>query len=190
MLAKSAYPLRVGNFSTHPLRKTAPSLIPLLETHIRTGMHVLDIGCLADVTHFFPAQQVGESGHLTCVTPHERLGKSVKKRAKRARMLDRISVYTCSYSALGLDHLNGHIDFCLVSASAATPRDPETLFTELFGLIKPGRNCLWIERQKHISMPEQQNLLYTAENCGFVALDTPQHPQCHMMLLRRAGLTS
>jgi predicted methyltransferase len=93
--------------------------------------------------------------------------KSLKKRAKKTELIDRIETRICNHDSLGLDDLNEEIDFALAFAVVHEVSNTAQFFSEIYKTLKPTGMLLVAEPKGHISEKEFEITVSIAQQNGF-----------------------
>jgi len=90
-MAKHVCPVWIGYLLTSPIRKLFQNPQKLLGPYIEKDMVVLGAGCAMGFFSLPAAQMVGENGKVICVDIQKEMIKSLKRRALKAGVIDRIA---------------------------------------------------------------------------------------------------
>jgi tRNA A58 N-methylase Trm61 len=91
------------------------------------------------------ARLVGSSGHLIAVDVQPKMIASLKRRAAKANLLDRIDARVTSVETLGIADLAGKVDFTLAFAMVPEFPDARHFFAEVSQASKQNaRACCWL----------------------------------------------
>ena len=117
----------------------------ILSPYVEEGMKVLDIGCAMGFFSLPLAEMVSPNGKVICVDIQAKMIESLGKRARKAGLSERIETHLCRGNSLGLDDLQGQIDFALASAVVHEVPNAADFFAEIHGTLKPAANttCPW-----------------------------------------------
>jgi len=166
-MAEHVCPVWVGHLLASPVRKLFQNPRKILGPYVREGMTVLDVGCAMGFFSLPLAQMVGETGRVVCVDVQQPMLDALRRRARKAGYVDRIDPHLCSPDSLGLDHMNGTVDFTLASAVVHETPDPARFFSEIHALLKPGGRLLVSEPRAHVSQRAFRDTLACARQHGF-----------------------
>ena len=176
-------PFWVGYFLICPIRKWFQNPKKLLSGYIRPGMKALDIGCAMGFFSLPLSKMVGPDGKVICLDVQERMIQTLRKRANKAGLLDRIETRICKSDSLGLEDLNEEIDFALASAVVHEFPDTEAFFSEIYHTLKKSGKLLIIEPKAHVSIADFKNTIIKAEKSGFNVIEKPHVRGSHSALL-------
>jgi ubiquinone/menaquinone biosynthesis C-methylase UbiE len=131
------------------------------------------------------ATLVGPTGHIVCVDVQERMLQTLLKRARVARLAERLVTRVCSPMALGLDDFTGGIDFALAFAVVHEMPDPPHFFAEVARLLRPGARCLVAEPKGHVTVPAFEATLAAAAQAGLGLVGRPAIRRCRAAVLQK-----
>jgi hypothetical protein len=114
--------------------------------------------------------------------------KSLKKRAAKAGLSDRIESRICSPNSLEIDDIPGEIDFALAYAVVHEVPDSEALFSQVHQSMKPGSKFLLGEPKGHVSKDDFNQTIATARRCGFEVVEHPEIKRTRAVLLSKKPL--
>ncbi len=184
-MAERVCPVWAGYLLASPLRKLFENPNKILSPYVRDGMNVLDIGCAMGFFSLPLARMVGSKGKVICVDMQAGMIKSLEKRAKRAKLSDRIDTRFCLQNSLGLDDLAAEIDFGFAFAVVHEAPDAAALFSEIYEAIKPSGKLLVAEPGGHVSEEKFKVSVSIAEERGFKVIDKPQISRNRVILLEK-----
>ena len=184
-MAQHVCPVWVGRLSVSPLRRFVHNPQKIFGRCVQKGTTVLDVGCAMGFFTLPMARFVGSAGKVVCVDLQERMISSLRQRALRAGLADRIEPRLCSSDSLCLDGLDSSIDFALVFAVAHEVPDVGTFFRELSQALKPGASVLFVEPKGHVSAEEFEKYLSLDKEVTFIELDHPRVLGCRAVLLTK-----
>jgi len=173
-MAEKVCPVWVGYFLASPIRKLFENPRRRLSPHIKPGMTALDLGCAMGFFSLPLAEMVGPTGRVICVDLQEKMILNLRKRARKAGLLERLDTRTCTEDSLGLSDLEGKVDFALASAVIHEVKDPDRFLLETFKALKPGARLLVVEPNGHVSEEEFAVTVSRAEKAGFKPIETSQ----------------
>lgn len=185
-MEKHTCPVWVGYLLASPIRKLYQHPKKILGDLVRPGMTVLDVGCAMGFFSIPVARMVGPDGRVICMDLQHKMLNVLQKRARRRRLLDRLECRTCSGSSLQLADLENQVDAALAFAVVHEVDSPQTMFTELFHVLKPGGRLLVTEPRGHVTGDMFVRTLSLAEEAGFRIVDRPEISKSHGAMLIRS----
>ncbi len=179
-------PVWVGYLLASRLRTLLHNPQKILAPHVRSGMHVMDVGSAMGFFSLPLARLVGPSGRVICVDVQERMLQALLRRARRAQLADRIETRVCDADSLRVADLVARIDFVLAFAVVHEVDNATRFFSEVQSVLKPHGRVLFGEPKGHVSDRAFQDSLSIAEQSGLTKVDSLQIARSHAVLLERA----
>jgi SAM-dependent methyltransferase len=186
-MAQRVCPWWLGYLLANPIRRWFEDPAELLAPYVREGMTVLEPGPGMGFFTLDLARLVGPSGRVVAVDLQPRMLSSLKRRAARAGLLDRLDVRLASSNSLGVADLAGTVDFSLVFAVVHELPAVQTFFAELGQASKPGAAVLLAEPTGHVKAAQFEAELEVAAKAGFVVVDRPRVRRSRAALLKKVG---
>lgn len=186
-MAEHVCPVWVGYLLASPVRRLIQNPEKILAPYVKKGMFVLDIGCAMGFFSLPMARLAGETGRVLCVDMQEGMFTSLKKRARKAGLMERLTLHACTQTSLRLDEVRGTADFALAMAMIHEVPDAPRLFAEVFQALKPGGAFLIAEPKGHVGMAAFAGEVEQACQAGFAADEYLKVPRSHAALLRKPG---
>ncbi len=177
-------PWWLGYLLASPLRRFLQDPDEIVKPYVEKSMTVLDVGCGMGFFSLPMARLVGEKGRVVCIDLQEKMIKGLVARAKKAGLTGRIDARLCSQSSLGLNDLDGKIDFALVFALVHEVPDKDNLFSEIRRTMKPAGKLLLAEPRGHVSKMDFEGALSLAQSRGFELIDSLEIRRSHAVLLQ------
>ncbi len=184
-MAERVCPWWIGYLLVSPVRRLFEKPEEVLGPHLKNGMTAMDVGCGMGYFSLPMAQLVGPSGRVICVDLQERMIRSLRKRASRAGLSDRIETRVCSASDLGAADLEGKVEFALASAVVHEVRDAAGLLVQIHDVLARGGRFLIAEPRGHVSKEALEETVAAAENAGLSILDRPALKRSRAVLLEK-----
>lgn len=172
-MADRVCPWWMGYFLASSVRKWLQDPARILEPYVKPGMVTLDVGCAMGFFTLPMARLVTESGHVVAVDLQEKMLNSLRRRAGRAGLIDRIEFRQCLSSSLGVDDLAGKIDFALAFAVIHEMPDPSAAFASIAQSLRTGGKLLLAEPSDHVKGNAFSKTLAAAEKAGLKKIDAP-----------------
>lgn len=184
-MANGVCPVWVGYLLASPVRKLLQNPEKILSPYVKQDMKVLDAGSAMGFFSLPLARMVGPNGKVICVDMQEKMIQSLKKRVRKAGLLDRIELRICSQNSLDLDEFKGKIDFAFASAVVHEIPDASSFFSEIYEGIKLGGKFLVIEPKGHVSEKDFEVSILVAGKNGFSVIDNPKIPRSRSVLFEK-----
>jgi ubiquinone/menaquinone biosynthesis C-methylase UbiE len=169
------------------LRKLIQNPDKILKPYLKAGMVAVDIGSGMGYFSLPMAELVGDMGRVLCVDVQDRMLSSLRKRAKRAGMLDRIETRLAGSNSLNLDDAAGSADFILAFSVAHEIRDQIRFIKEMGGVLKSGGTLLLSEPKGHVTSQQFSETQSLAQGSGLNIIDTPQIRGQYSVLLEKSS---
>jgi len=167
-------PVWIGYLLASPVRRLFQNPEKILAPYIREGMTVLDVGCAMGFFSLPAARMVGPNGRVVCIDVQAKMIESLKKRALKSGLMDRIDTRLSSSDSLGVDDLAERIDFAFAIAVVHEVPDSSILFKEICKALKTTQQLLVAEPRAHVSQAALEKSISIAEQNGFKTIDRPK----------------
>ena len=184
-MAYRVCPWWLGYLLASPVRRLLQDPRKVLGPYVREGMTVLEPGPGMGFFTLELARLVGPTGRVLAVDIQPRMLASLKRRAARAGLLNRIDIRLVSPDTLGLADLAGSIDFTPALAVVHELPSAERFFREVARASKPGARLLLAEPAGHIKQGHFESELQAAIRAGFVLEGRPSIRRSHAALLTK-----
>lgn len=179
-------PWWLGYLLASPLRKwMGQDPMKILRPYVREGMTVLEPGPGMGFFTLPLAQLVAPSGRVIAVDVQSKMITSMKRRAAKAGVLDRIDPRVAASDTLGVDDLAGKVDFALAFAVVHEFPDAKKLFAEIAAASKPDAQLLVAEPSGHVNEKKFEDEVKAALATQFMVSDRPSISRSHAVLLTR-----
>ena len=132
----------------NPLRKLFHDPQAILEPYIKPGNIALDVGCGMGYFTIALARLVGENGKVIALDLQKEMLQGVKRRARRAGLLERIQFVHGSLDCLSEEY---ELDFALAFWMVHEVSQPQGFFIELYNRLKPEGSIFLVEPRGHVS---------------------------------------
>jgi ubiquinone/menaquinone biosynthesis C-methylase UbiE len=176
-------PWWIGYALINPLRKLRHDPEKILGPYLAQGMVAVDIGSGMGYFSLPMAALVGEAGSVICVDLQEKMLASLRKRAQKARVLDRIDVRRATSNSLNLQDKVGVADFALAFAVVHEIPDQERLLREIHAVLKKNGNLLLSEPKGHVTGKRFAQTISIAKNLGLGVAANPEIWGEHSVLM-------
>jgi len=178
-------PWWVGYLLINPLRQLLEKPERILSPYAREGMTVLEIGPGMGYYSLPLARMVGEKGRVICVDVQEKMLKTLRKRAAKAGVLDRITTVLASEDSLHLDAFQASVDFVFAFAVVHEVPDQGRLFEQAHQAMKPDGHLLVSEPKGHVKPQEFEKTIELAKSKGFGVTHTVDIWRYYSVLMRK-----
>ncbi len=178
-------PVWVGYLLASPIRRLFQNPETILTPYIREGMTILDIGCAMGFFSLPAARMVGPNGRVVCIDVQAKMIESLKKRARKSDLMDRIDTRLSSSDSLGVDELTGKIDFAFAIAVVHEVPDSSVLFKEICMALKSKGQLLVAEPRAHVSLAALDKSISLAEQNGLKTIARPKVRSSHAALFEK-----
>jgi SAM-dependent methyltransferase len=172
-MSQHVCPWWLGYFLVNPLRKWFENPRAILGPFVEKNMTVLEPGCGMGFFTLELARLLGPRGKVVAVDIQPRMLEGLRRRARRAGLLDRIEIREARAEGMGTDDLAGKIDFVLAFHVVHEFPDAGRFFAEAHGVLKPGCKLLLAEPQRHVPEADLKATIAAAELAGFRVEDGP-----------------
>ena len=172
-MAERVCPWWIGYLLVSPVRRLFEKPEEVLAPHLKSGVTAMDVGCGMGYFSLPMARFVGPSGRIVCVDLQERMLRSLRRRASRAGLSDRIETRACSASSLGVQDLEGKVDFALTFAVVHEVPDAAGLLAQIHDVLVPGGRLLIAEPRGHVSKQALEETAAAAEKAGLSIIERP-----------------
>jgi ubiquinone/menaquinone biosynthesis C-methylase UbiE len=168
-----------------PIRRLLHNPENILRPYVKEGMTALDVGCGMGFFSLPLAEMVGPAGRVVCVDLQERMIRSLEKRAQKAGLSGNIETRVCGRNSLGVDDLEGSVDFAIAFAMVHEVPDRGRMFYELGKSMKRGGLLLVAEPKGHVSQQAFNETASDLMRYGFEAVAYPAVRMSRATLFRK-----
>lgn len=186
-MAERVCPWWLGYLLASPVRRLFENPEAVVGPHLRSGATALDVGCGMGFFSLPLAELVGSAGRVVCVDLQERMIQSLRRRAARAGLSDRIETRVCSSDSLGIRDLEGQVDFALAYAVVHEVPDAPRFLGELGEALAPGARLLIAEPRGHVSREALEATVASAQRAGLSVVGRPDVKRSRAVLLERSA---
>ena len=179
-------PWWVGYLIANPIRKFWQDPALILQPYIRAGMTVLEPGPGMGFFTLEIAKLVGFSGRVVAVDVQPRMIEGLKRRARKAGLLDRIDARVVNPASMQLTDLDAIADFVFAFAVVHELPSAASFFSEAARAMKSGAHLLLAEPAGHVSETEFAGQIKAAADNGLRVFDQPSIHRCIAALLRKS----
>jgi cyclopropane fatty-acyl-phospholipid synthase-like methyltransferase len=178
-------PWWLGYVLASPLRRLLQDPVAVVKPYIREGMTVLEPGPGMGFFTLEMARQVGASGRVIAVDIQPRMIAGLKRRLAKAGLLERTDARLASSDSLGLQDLQGKVDFALAMAVVHEMPSSGRFFAEVAEAMKPGATLLLAEPSGHVKQDAFEAELQDAAAAGLEVADRPTIRRSQAALLKK-----
>ena len=184
-MAHRVCPWWLGYWLTSPLRELFEKPAEILAPYVSEGMTVLEPGPGMGFFTLELARRVGPRGRVIAVDIQPRMLEGLKRRARKAGLLDRIEARLATAESLGIADVTGS-DFALAFALVHEIPSPGRFFAEMARVLKPDATLLFVEPRGHVKDALFTQEVQAAIEAGFLEAGRPSIRHSHAALLARA----
>ncbi|HXJ88834.1 MAG TPA: methyltransferase domain-containing protein [Candidatus Binatia bacterium] len=179
-MAHRVCPWWLGYLLASPVRRwVGQDPVRILSPYVREGMVVLEPGPGMGFFTLTLARLVGATGRVIAVDVQPKMIESLKRRAAKANLLDRIDGRVTAAESMGVEDLAGKVDFTLAFAVVHELPDAGRFFAEVARASKQNARVLLAEPRGHVKQQDFAAQLKTAAAAGLTAAE---HPAIHRSL--------
>lgn len=179
-------PWWLGYLLVSPLRRFLENPEQILGPYVREGMTVLEIGPGMGYYSLPLARLVGRNGRVMCVDVQEKMLLSLRKRAAKAGLLDRVTTIVASSDSLHLEAYQSKVDFAFMFAVVHEVPDQGKLFEEAHRAMKPEGLLLLAEPKGHVKPQEFERTVELAKSKGFQVTQAVDIWRYYSVFMRKA----
>ena len=179
-------PWWLGYFLASPVRRWMQNPDELIAPYITPGMIVLEPGPGMGFFTLPLARRVG-SGRVVAVDIQPRMIQSLRRRAEKAGLEQRIETRLAKADSLGIDDLKGTVDFVLAIAVVHEMPSAEVFFNEAAVALRPRGRLLLAEPSGHVKPPKFAQELDFARHAGLLEKDRPSLKRLLAACLEKAA---
>ncbi len=188
-MASHVCPWWVGYLLLSPMRRWRQSPRKRLGPFIREGMVVLEPGPGMGFFTLDVARMVGASGRVVAVDVQQEMLDTLRRRAEKAGLVDRIDFRLANRDRLGIDDLEGNVDLVLAIFVVHEMSDDHAFFTEARRALRPGGRLLLAEPKIHVARHTFERSVAAARQAGFTREGPVRFSGGRAAMLVRASLT-
>jgi SAM-dependent methyltransferase len=174
-----------------PIRRLFQDPARLFAPYVKEGMVVLEPGCGMGFFTLELARRVGSSGKVVALDLQPRMLDGLRRRAKRAGLLDRIDIRKTEEHRLGIDDLAGRVDFGVAFYVVHELPNSAGFFEEVSNSLAPEGRLLIVEPREHgggdVGIQDSIDL---AAQAGLEVVDRPTIKRNQVVLLGKQVVVS
>jgi SAM-dependent methyltransferase len=166
LMERRVCPWWLGYWLASPLRRITHDPGAILRPYVSEGMRVLEPGPGMGFLTLELARLVGPRGRVLAVDVQASMLESLRRRARRAGVVDRIELRLAEPRSLGIADVALCIDFVLAFAMVHEVPDRALFFREVTAALKPGGHVLFAEPAWHVTEGDFSASLALAAEAG------------------------
>jgi ubiquinone/menaquinone biosynthesis C-methylase UbiE len=159
-------PWWIGYLLASPVRRLVQEPAKILSPLVADGMTVLEPGPGMGFFTLELARRVGPAGRVVAVDVQPQMLAALRRRARRARLDDRIELRQATHQGMGVEDLRGRVDVVLAFAVVHELPDAPRFFAEAATALTPGGRLLLAEPRGHVSPDDWAATVRMAEGAG------------------------
>jgi ubiquinone/menaquinone biosynthesis C-methylase UbiE len=171
-MAEHVCPWWFGYFLVSPIRRWSQNPEKVLHPFVREGMTILEPGPGMGFFTLPMARMAGSSGRVVAVDIQAKMLESLRRRAVKAGVAQRIETRLAQPGSLGTGDLNSAVDFVLAFAMVHEMPSPETFFREAAAALKPGGRLLLAEPKGHVTPKRFAEEIEAARRAGLEEVES------------------
>jgi len=183
-MAHRVCPWWLGYLLASPLRRMMQDPAKVVAPHVAEGMTVLEPGPGMGFFTLELARRVGATGRVVAIDIQPRMLSSLKRRAVRTGLSDRVITRVATAAGLGITDLAGSVDFTLAFALVHELPSPEAFFKEVASASKAQAGLLFAEPSGHVKPEQFETELRAAIDAGFELVSRPTISRSRAAFLR------
>ena len=184
-MAHGLCPWWLGYLLASPVRRLYQDPKAILAPHLRPGMIVIETGPGMGFFTLEIARLIGPEGRVVAIDVQPRMLDVLKRRAKRAGLVNRLETRLVAGDATGMEGLDRQADFVLAFAVVHEMPDMHRFFAAAAVALKPGGRALLAEPRGHVGVEDFAKTLAAAEACGLRGVGTPHIRGSHTAVLEK-----
>jgi ubiquinone/menaquinone biosynthesis C-methylase UbiE len=185
MAEHSVCPWWIGYLLASPIRRLLQDPAGIIAPYIRDGMTVLEPGPGMGFFTLEIARRVGPSGRVIAIDAQPQMIEGLKRRARKAGLLDRIEARVVPTHSMALDGLEETVDFTFAFAVVHEMPSAGRFFAEAARAMKQGARLLLAEPAGRVKEGEFREELEVAALSGLKIVDRSTLKRCITALLQR-----
>ena len=185
-MAERLCPWWMGYLLACPMRRWWQKPEELLAPYLHEGMTVLEPGPGMGFFTLPMSRMVGPAGRIVVIDIQAKMLESLRRRASKAGIVERIDARLAQPDSLGIGDLKGRVDFVLAFAVVHELPSAAEFFREAAAAMKAGALMLFVEPAGHVKPERFQAELEAAREAGLELTAQPAIRRNLAAVLRRA----
>lgn len=165
-MAEHICPWWIGFLLASPIRRWFQNPEQLLQPYVREGMVVLEPGPGMGFFSLPLARMVGPAGRVIAIDVQPRMLGALRRRARRAGLLDRMELRLAGRDSLHIGDLRGSVDLVVAIAVVHELHSDEVFFREAADALRSGGSLLLIEPRGHVKAAQFTHEMQAADRAG------------------------
>jgi ubiquinone/menaquinone biosynthesis C-methylase UbiE len=178
-------PWWLGYLLLLPIRRIRQNPRKLLGSLVGKGMTVLEPGPGMGFFTLDVARMVGPGGRVVAVDVQEKMLNVLRRRVKKAGLIDRVDIRHAESDRLGTEDLAERVDLVLAIFVVHEMPSARAFFEEMQRALRPGGRLLFAEPKRHVSKETFDQSLVAATRAGFARLVEFPFPGARAVVLAR-----
>jgi SAM-dependent methyltransferase len=158
----------------------------ILKPYVVERMTVLEPGPAMGFFTLELARLVGPKGRVIAIDVQPKMLDGLMRRARKANLAERIDARRAMGDRLGIDELQGAVDFALAFAMVHEAVRADILLGDIHDALKPAAKLLLAEPKGHVSADAFEATLAAASEAGFKLESRPAIRRSHAAVLTRS----
>jgi len=180
-------PWWMGYLLANPARRLFQDPKKILSPYLLPGMTVLEPGPGMGFFTLELARLVGPAGRVVAVDIQPKMLASLKRRLRRAGLLERVDARLVPPDSMRLTDLAGQVDFVLACYMVHELPAGNHFFAEVAAALKPDGCLLLAEPAGHVKAPMFETELQAAAQAGLEISGRPAIRRSRAALLGKRG---
>jgi ubiquinone/menaquinone biosynthesis C-methylase UbiE len=181
-MAKHVCPWWMACTFDNPLRRFFHKPEEIFSPYLKEGMTAIDLGCGMGYFSIGMAKIVGESGKIIAVDLQQKMLDTLRKRAKKAGVNNRITTLLCDENNIGIHEA---VDFALAFWMAHETPDEKNFLKQVHAILKQSGKLLLTEPKGHVTLSEFKKTVSMAQEAGFKFIASPIISLSHTALFEK-----
>jgi ubiquinone/menaquinone biosynthesis C-methylase UbiE len=153
------------------LRKLVHKPRRILESYVKKGMTVLDLGCGPGFFTLELAKMVGETGKVIAADLQQGMLDKVYGKIRGTDLEQRVEIHKCKEDMIGISQ---KVDFVLAFWMVHEVPDQQRMFDELKSVMNPGGRIMIIEPKFHVTEKSFNKMIGRLESAGLEIIERPK----------------
>ncbi len=166
----------------NPVRRLLQDPEKILNSHIRPGMTVIDIGCGPGNFTRAMRKMAGPGGQVIAIDLQQEMLRHAQEKCSGVKGGAPVTWHQCRPDSLAI---TAQADFALSFYMVHEVPDAGRLFCEVFQSLKPGGRYLIVEPVFHVEESAFATMLEAVQRVGFVVREQPSLPLSRSILLEK-----